>query len=1804
MASLLSGTTIGGHVAVHANNISTYALTSVPSNVITTSGGQTIAGITYFSNGESLNLYGIRGRFTNEYIHLYHKVGIGHPGGWGQGEGSTPGYGLSTYGGATIAYGNSAGMTVYGSMTTDSYVYTNYNVRVGEIWGYGGLYRSSGDMLFGTENGGWRFHYGNSQKVYIGSDGNIWMAWAGDYLSNLLGAKQNASTAITTSNIGSQSVNYASSAGNADTVDGRHADYFYPSNTDNGYSTGDINGNTTHQRLWGTDSVQNLIQFNAPTTVEYSTDGTNWTATTIPNDVFSGKVYGAWGGMAMNVGNNRGGWRYVRMTWVNFGYRFFSHFTIAHSTNGHSFNFVFQKSDLNGNNFTEAFRQNSIGSWPGYTFAKHSNVSGWWDTRDIRLVFELNNNPDYPDNAIQVGHIGIMGSYGSFTRLYDWDYDRNVTFANQINAAGGNSSQWNTAYGWGNHASAGYQAASTAINTSNIGSQSVSYASNAGSLDSLDSTDFMRNYGIPAGSDQYVNFRVIRNDNAGSGSGMHIGYGNRDGGDTLIYGGGSTSASLYVYGGYAYAPGSFRAPIFYDSNDTAYYVDPNSTSNLAASYIGRVLINYDGTDTWFRMQSGNRMRITTTGGTDFIIPNTGEMTYNGNTVIHAGNIGSQSVSYADESGYSASSGSVEWGNVNSRPTALSQFTNDLGNYGGWLTTSGKAADSELFDGTDSIYFVKGNGVNTLGRTTTNNSGGNSAGGLSSGFYDGSGMSNMPTSDWYHLIVNSHYNSSTSNQYEFHIATPFWDKSNFYVRSISPGDVGPWRTLIHNGNIGSQSVSYASSAGNADTVDNYHASSLWRSDGGNWNPGANITLYQTGNSQEWSFDIYRQGYTGGYWHVWDSVHSTMLGVDATNNYVWATGSFRAPIFYDSNDTTYYGDFAGTSYLRHLSVGDVNASNDGGWNARLNLTGSSHARLDVKSNSDGIITTIYSHIGQGVGRVGTSSNHPLAFMVNGGIAGYAYANYLQGVDSVRAPIFYDSNDTNYYVDPNSISVLAGFNLNSAGTAKFRYLAPGEGTVNINAPFTHGTSYGAINIAMTDNDTGGVVIDNEGVTVYGAGDTGTVFRVIDEDVWQTNGNNVDAATTFRVNQGADAGTLTRGTGQATNDFRAPIFYDSDDTGYYLDPNGTSNLLQLTTATRARWGKARWWNDRSSFISDQGYWTGTNGWTTSQGTWANAWKGGFSGWDIWGTSTDHPQGAGSIHAQGIVSGQHYASSDGGEAYGWMMVGAHAATENRYWLRGKWGTATSGWVEMITTGNIGSQSVSYADESGYSASTGTTDNIGGIQFRNTGSNAGTNADTIDSNGITYYTAGVSNFSGNATDGALYSQRYSTVWQHQIAGDYRSGQIAVRGRNAGTWTSWRTILDNTNASYAAAMNQNVRTDSDPTFNSTYFANSNLRLYQGSGTALHIQTAYGYGVLGPQNGSWFHFETDRANFYFGRSVYVNGSVFIYGGSQLVENNGGTWGISISGNAASASSVDWYNVSNKPASWLNTGTLVQDMEPSAQAFPSGFYQSYLGSGNPTGTWFNYINVRHSNSGNGHGYQLGMSYYDNNLWFRSYQGGLNPTFQSWSRALGTNTDPYPSNMNQYVRTSDDVTFNTTTAPTILVNNHSDNTKGYRIHNTSGTSVSAMFTNSANALVIGAGAFDQVQLNKKVYVNGVALGVNVAPSATAGRIDASNDIVAYSSSDERLKQNITPIENALDKVKSLTGVEFDWKPEYKHAHGYEGHDTGIIAQQVQEVIPSAVRTNDTGFLAVRYEKLIGLLIEANKELAARVEELEKKLG
>jgi len=78
---------------------------------------------------------------------------------------------------------------------------------------------------------------------------------------------------------------------------------------------------------------------------------------------------------------------------------------------------------------------------------------------------------------------------------------------------------------------------------------------------------------------------------------------------------------------------------------------------------------------------------------------------------------------------------------------------------------------------------------------------------------------------------------------------------------------------------------------------------------------------------------------------------------------------------------------------------------------------------------------------------------------------------------------------------------------------------------------------------------------------------------------------------------------------------------------------------------------------------------------------------------------------------------------------------------------------------------------------------------------------------------------------------------------------------------------------------------------------------------------------------------------------------------------------------------------------------------------------------------------------------------------------------------------------------------------------------------------------------------------------------------------------------------------VKKLGGYEFDWIP-VKGIHENEGHDIGVIAQEVEKIIPEVVTTRDNGFKAVKYEKMVALLIQAIKELSEEVQELRDKLG
>ena len=130
-------------------------------------------------------------------------------------------------------------------------------------------------------------------------------------------------------------------------------------------------------------------------------------------------------------------------------------------------------------------------------------------------------------------------------------------------------------------------------------------------------------------------------------------------------------------------------------------------------------------------------------------------------------------------------------------------------------------------------------------------------------------------------------------------------------------------------------------------------------------------------------------------------------------------------------------------------------------------------------------------------------------------------------------------------------------------------------------------------------------------------------------------------------------------------------------------------------------------------------------------------------------------------------------------------------------------------------------------------------------------------------------------------------------------------------------------------------------------------------------------------------------------------------------------------------------------------------------------------------------------------------------------------------------------------------------------------------------------------------------------SLGVGMAASATAGRIDASGDVVAFSTSDKNFKENITPIENPIEKIRMISGNTYDWKADMKEFHGFEGNDVGVIAQEIEAVLPQLVTTRETGYKAVKYDKLVALLIEGIKvqqnqidNLTIEIEKLKESKG
>ena len=338
------------------------------------------------------------------------------------------------------------------------------------------------------------------------------------------------------------------------------------------------------------------------------------------------------------------------------------------------------------------------------------------------------------------------------------------------------------------------------------------------------------------------------------------------------------------------------------------------------------------------------------------------------------------------------------------------------------------------------------------------------------------------------------------------------------------------------------------------------------------------------------------------------------------YLQNNESIRAPIFYDSNDTAYYLNPAGGSRLRNLYVGDSGDdwSDPGGWGTQVRFSNGPHVRFVLHARTPGIEAGMYVHTPGSV-FIGSYTSHDVSMMYAGNrkmqiTNSYIYTDvYLEAAGSLRAPIFYDSNNTSYYGDFAGISSMYGVairgDLSSVDSSnQIFFWGSGNSTTSAIGFKANGGSFGnptgfgdGYNTYLTMDTDGRGWVFRRGVGGTDFGSAYTAGWILNNGIWQANaqmrapqfrftnsGNNAyffgesSWGARIQTDSGyiwfgpANSGhahiytdrpnfyfnaqlTVNGGSQINTSDIRANIFYDQQDTNYYVDPNSTSRVYHI---------------------------------------------------------------------------------------------------------------------------------------------------------------------------------------------------------------------------------------------------------------------------------------------------------------------------------------------------------------------------------------------------------------------------------------------------------------------------------------------------------------------------------------------------------------------------------------------------------------------------------------------------------------------
>lgn len=773
----------------------------------------------------------------------------------------------------------------------------------------------------------------------------------------------------------------------------------------------------------------------------------------------------------------------------------------------------------------------------------------------------------------------------------------------------------------------------------------------------------------------------------------------------------NNAEQLGTRAGYGYAPNSMRSPIFYDQNDTTYYGDFASTTNIRF-----LKVNTNGSSSATRaltIKSDNQPEI-----------NFGAYPANWTSALQIQNNNNTDFVWISplDDGYSA--------RFRTGGSGLDFYTDggagDAGTYSAFIG-SGSVRSSIFYDLDNTGYYLNLNGnSNHAGDFRTDQF---YARGWFRNDNSGTGLYNQATAMHWYSDSSSRfrlYSTSSTSQILF---TTAGDAARGYVYADNGNNIGfldqagNWSLRTNGGTTEVYGALYANIMydrnDGAYYVDpasttrinvsehigriGYNNYIVSRNQGGlmgDYNSSGTATKVIWTIGESWPLgNMYGLAYEygSGYDHHLalrnnGTTYSRFgfSGGFAISGSGTASGDLRAPIFYDSNDTNYYVDPNSTARLATLGVG-LAAQNG----AKLSVTGGhgdSNIRVTAQGNQLGSGTTSSMHwwvsepgitwneggfgynvtndggTPSGFGRPNTSYGQGyMRYTTSGAIvvyntntsgtrfvnmefqpSGYVYANnYLEGGNSLRAPIFYDSNNTAYYTDPNGYSQMSSAEFNNY--ARIARL-DFTGVGGNSGQGTHAYSIYQEGGPWTFPYPDLRIAYHVGIK-FGANASYNGMRFYND--YDMSGQ------VMSINNANDPlggnNVYVNNNLQAGSSLRAPIFYDANDTSYYFDGASVNSTRfeGVSNRTKAMMGLPGRTGFDAEYYSARPRITGdVNYWTGSMG-WGTIDMNNIAHWgsgfiDSWGNPGNQPSGT--SHWVGTQA-WHY-TDNGNTRYGWQLVG------------------------------------------------------------------------------------------------------------------------------------------------------------------------------------------------------------------------------------------------------------------------------------------------------------------------------------------------------------------------------------------------------------------------------------------------------------------------------------------------------------------------------------------------------------------------